>query len=190
MKCDLLYKSVFSPQNSLESIAILNTYYRADTAKLWEWMCMWLSILFPICQWNIQHLNLMLSTVRTLPAELNTHCECSLASNSNRVHCVLQGKKSIVLTSKNFPSALFFINFSFLLLFAFQIDYTFAYFILRSQPFLIDLFIMFGFGRWDTAHHPGSAGNFSTFRHRYIFLKNYQIWPFWKKKVGIYNLAE
>lgn len=69
---------------------------------------MWLSILFPLRQWNIQHLSLMLSTVRTLPAELNVHCKCSLASNSNRVHCVLQGKKCIVFASKKFPSALFF----------------------------------------------------------------------------------
>lgn len=49
-----------------------------------------------------------------------------------------------MFTSKKFPSALFFINFSFLLLFAFQIYYTFGYLILRSQPFLNDLFIMAG----------------------------------------------
>ena len=121
MKCDLLYKVVFSHQNSLESIAVLNTYYRPDTAKLSEWMFMWLSVLFPLCQWNIQHLNLMLSTVRTLPAEFNMQCKCSLASNSNRVHCVLQGKEVLCLLVRNFH------QFYFLLIFHFSFYLPFKY---------------------------------------------------------------
>lgn len=119
MKCDLLYEVVFSHQNqnSLESIAILNMYYRPDRAKLWEWMCMWLSILFPLSQWIVRHLNLMLSTVKTLPAELNMRCKCSLASNPNKVHRVLQGKKVACLLVREFHQlylSLFF-HFSFYL---------------------------------------------------------------------------
>lgn len=53
MKCDLLYKVVFSHLNSLESFSVLKTYYGGNTVKLSEWKCMRLRILFPLFQWNI-----------------------------------------------------------------------------------------------------------------------------------------
>lgn len=134
MKRDLLYKIVFSHQNSLESIAILTTYYRPNTTKLWEYMCMFLSILFHLCQRSMQLLSLMLPTVRTLPAELNMNCKCSLASNSNRVH------SKVKVRNFHQPCFWLFFHLSFYLLFKYC---TFLYFFLRSQHFLIDLFIVF-----------------------------------------------
>lgn len=114
MKSDLLYKVVFSQQNSLESIAMLNTLHGPDTAKLWEWMWMSLNTLFLLCQWNIQHLNVMLSTVRTLPTELNMHCKCSLASSSNRAPTVSsEGKKVPCLRVRNFHQLYFLLIFHF-----------------------------------------------------------------------------
>lgn len=53
MKCDLLYKVVFSHQNSPESFSVLKTYSRGNTVKLCVWMCMRLRILFPLFQWNM-----------------------------------------------------------------------------------------------------------------------------------------
>lgn len=152
MKCDLLYKAVFSHQNSLESFAVLKTYYRANTVKLLRVDVDEVKNFVSFIPVERTHRILMLSTVSTLPAELYMHCKCPLASSPSRVHCVLQEKKkkkkNTVFTSKKFSSALFFINFSFLLLFAFQTHSTFACFILRFQSFLIDLFTMFGFGRF------------------------------------------
>lgn len=123
MKSDLLYKVVFSHKNSPESFAVLKTYYRANTVKLCEWMCMRLRILFPLFQWNthtgfecFQQLALYLLNYTCIAS---AHWLSVLAGSTVSA----KGKRNTVFTSKNFSSALFRINFSFLLFF-FHFKYT------------------------------------------------------------------
>lgn len=116
MKCDLLYKVVFSHQNSLESFAVLKTYYRANTVKLLRVDVDEVENFVSFIPVERTHRILMLSTVSTLPAELYMHFKCPLASSPSRVHCVLQEKKKqkpLCLLVRNFHLHCFLLIFHF-----------------------------------------------------------------------------